>query len=422
MVVIQENRQTGELIDRRLGVRVSIVVSVVFLLNSILRGIRTPGRWAATHFLFNYDQGFSKRALLGAVIAALDRPYLYHYQFFFWFSMIVFVADILLLVALVKRLSDSGDSGSKLNAWLFCSSLAVVFFANAIGYFDQISLMLALLSLRIRGYYARAVLVGSCFSVSLLIHEIGFLTFFPVIFLRFLADLHDRRDGWKLTTLLAITLGLSILVLSAGQAHLSDASAEAMYHNLQAKADYHLRADSFSVLTFTIRDNWQLMGQVWQREWARQYFIFSLIVTLPTALYFYFQSRLNLPKSRHSRVITAAMAGASFAPLSLHFLGWDFPRWDALAVTTSFLVFTIVKLNFRPEPAEMRQVTGRSPLFLPAALIAFNLGSSIELFDGYVVQSFPYEGHITDAIDMLSGRAPFPPRPQRCLPGEPDCR
>jgi hypothetical protein len=406
---------------RRVALKISSTVAVLFFVNSILRGIRTPGRWAATHFLFNYDMGFSKRALLGAIVAALDRPSVYHYPFFFWFAVVIFAADAVLLVALVKRLFGAGDCASKLAAWLFCSSLAVVYFAHTIGYFEQISLLVTLLALRARGFYARAFLVGFLFGASLLIHETGFLIFFPLIFLRFLADLSDRRDGAKVATLLALSIGLSALVISVGQAHLSPALAEAMRHSLQVRADYHLRVDAFDVLTRTIRDSLKLMGPWWLQWDSLQYFLFELLVTLPTALYFSYKSCTSVSRAGYSRVVTLVVAGASFAPLSLHLLGIDFARWDTLAVTTSFLVFGVVRLNFVRASQASRELTDRSEGALAAALVALNLGSSIDLFDNYIVQSVPYEGHITDVMNMLSGQAPFPPRPEKCLPDEPDC-
>jgi hypothetical protein len=53
-------------------------------------------------------------------------------------------------------------------------------------------------------------------------------------------------------------------------------------------------------------------------------------------------------------------------------------------------------------------------LLLPAALIATNLSSSIPLFDGYVVRSFPYEELLQDLGDVLGREEPFPPLPEQC--------
>jgi hypothetical protein len=59
---------------------------MVVLLFSILRGIRFPNIWSYSHFLFNYDFGFTKRSLVGALIGLLGHPYLITYDFFFRFA------------------------------------------------------------------------------------------------------------------------------------------------------------------------------------------------------------------------------------------------------------------------------------------------------------------------------------------------
>ena len=41
--------------------RLLLALVVILFLYSILRGIRFPNLWAATHFYFNYDPGFIKR-------------------------------------------------------------------------------------------------------------------------------------------------------------------------------------------------------------------------------------------------------------------------------------------------------------------------------------------------------------------------
>ena len=75
-----DRASTDNLTSNRIESAARILIMVVFV-NSILRGIRTPGRWAATHLLFNYDYGFTKRALLGSLVGVLHLPSLYHYPF-----------------------------------------------------------------------------------------------------------------------------------------------------------------------------------------------------------------------------------------------------------------------------------------------------------------------------------------------------
>ena len=57
-----------------------VILAIFFL--SILRGIRFPNIWSYSHFLFNYDFGFTKRGLIGEIISQVNNPYLISYEFF----------------------------------------------------------------------------------------------------------------------------------------------------------------------------------------------------------------------------------------------------------------------------------------------------------------------------------------------------
>ena len=401
--------------------RVLVPVVTLLFIDSVLRGIRTPGRWAATHLLFNYDFGFTKRALLGSVVEALNIPALYHYDFFFWFSLQIFIADALLLLSLLKNTLDINHGATKAAALVFASSLGVVFFAHSIGYFDQITLLVTLIALRIRGFYRRACFVAVSFSISLFIHEGGFLIFFPVLFLRFVVDIDRHTTPTRIGTLCVLASGLSVLEFCIGRTHLDAVAAEAMHRALQLKADYHLRQDAFLVLSRDIHDNRKVMIDIWKEPGVWRFFLSSLVATAPSIGYLLWSSLAALTRRRSGHFLYALVIASALAPLTLHVLGWDFSRWDTLTITTCFLTLTVVTMSFGP--GSLPILSGRpffSPL-IPTALVALNLGTCITLFDNYSVQLFPFEGHVTDVIDMTRGSAPFPPRPETCLPDEPQC-
>ena len=415
-----DRASTDNLTSNRIESAARILIMVVFV-NSILRGIRTPGRWAATHLLFNYDYGFTKRALLGSLVGVLHLPSLYHYPFFFWFAVLVFTADTLLLITLLAKIVHVDQTTPKLVALLFASSLSPVFFAHTIGYSDELTLLVALVALMIEGFYSRSLFVCTCFLPSLFVHEAGFLLFFPLLFLRFGVDLVARPTWQRLATLAALTLCLGVADFILGRSHLDPTSAEAMHRALQLRADYHLRHDAFQVLTRNIADNWRVTTELWRDAEFREYFFSSLWVTLPTVFYLLWSSWTAVPSSRYSSIVRLLVASASLAPLSLHLLGWDFVRWDTLAITTSFLSFVVVKLYLPSVPNTERDTSHRHSLVAPAILIVLNLSSTVVLFDYYSVQTFPYGKHFNDIVNLVTGRSPFPPRPETCFPNETQC-
>ena len=394
----------------RLSERAWLIAGVVLLANSILRGIRAPGRWAYTELLFNYDFGFSKRALQGAILSIIGTPSLYHYSFCFWYDLTILFINVGLLTALLRDLCNVGESMPRLVALVFSSSLAVVVLAHTIGYGDQIALLVTLLTLRTREFYARSMLVALLFPACLLIHETEFVLFFPVILFRFLVDIGDGRDRAKLISLCTIIVCALATLVSLTYSKMSVTDAAQMYHAIQSKADYPLREDELFMITSTFGDNLRVQLKVWRDPDAIRFFLYCFVVTFPTTLYLLRETLTTLSATRARRFLRLAAVAASLSPLSMYAIGVDANRWTTLATTTSFLVFSIVVLH-----SKVSQSTPASPLVVPAFLIAMNLGSTIELFDGYVVQNFPYEEHLDDLSKVISGSAPFPPRPELCV-------
>lgn len=118
-----------------------LVAALGLILNSILRGIRSPGRFTYTNLLFNYDFGFSRRGLLGAIISTVHVPYFYSYEFFFWLSVAIFAAEVALLVELLLRLSSLGNGSAQLRVLVFSSSLGAAWLAHSMGYLEHLGLV-----------------------------------------------------------------------------------------------------------------------------------------------------------------------------------------------------------------------------------------------------------------------------------------
>jgi hypothetical protein len=390
-----------------------LAIGVVLLVNSVLRGIRAPGRWAYTEMLFNYDFGFSKRGLVGAIISALHWPVLYHYSTCFWYSVIVFGINLILLTALLRRLLSVYDTATRLASLVFASSLAVVVLAHTIGYGDQVALLITLLALRIRNYYWLTLFSILFVPISILAHETNFVIFFPVILLRFLVELGRPIEPRKLAALCAVLICTAGAILLAGYTHTSQLDGGAMYKALQAKADYPLRKDEFYMITSTFGENIKGLVAAWHTDEFIHFFASCLIVTLPATVYLMYMFVAGTTGLKHSALLRLAGIAACVAPLSLGLVGGDLNRWTTLATTTSFLSFSIVRLQ--GDPAATYPITHPSKVTIPIFLIILNLGSSMPLFDGYIVQSFPYEEHVQDVVDMVTGRAPFPPPPEQCV-------
>jgi hypothetical protein len=394
--------------------RVWMALIGVLLLNSVLRGIRPPGMWPYTQFLLNYDFGFAKRSLQGAVIGAFNIPSLQTYGFAFWYMMAVFTANMMLLLWIMRRLCATEDQIARLIAALFASSLAVVTLAHFVGYGDQPALLVTLLALAIRKFHHRCIFVAVLFPVCVLIQETEFVFFFPLIVFRFMIDLGDTVTAQRrrLAALCLVFVCVFAAVLAVGNTHMSDASATAMLQSIQSKADLPLRHDQTVPLTKTFIDFLGMLPSFYEEPFIRRYLVLSCIVTLPSAAYLMNRTWSLMTRNGYSVLLRAVAMGASAAPLSLFLTPGDLNRFAAFAVLTSFIAYATVRLQGCVADAVV--MASKSNLLLPVGLIAMNLTSSIPLQNGYVVRSFPYEELLDDLGSTLVLKQPFPPRPEQC--------
>lgn len=393
------------------AVRMWILFGTGLMCNSILRGIRAPGRYVYTELLQNYSFGFCKRGLLGTVIAEMNVPFLYHYSFCVLFCFTIFFINIVLLADTMRRLCAANGMAPRLATLVFASSLSIVVLSHTIGYGDHVGLLVTLIAWRTRSFYARSLLVAALFSIVILIHETNFVLFFPVIIFRFALDLPINSQ--KFAALTVAVLCVLATVIAVSQAHLPMPMAKALYQSLQPMSDFPLRQDEASVLSSTFYENERMVLKFWNLSTLRDYLWNSWIVALPTTLFLMRHTYSAFSDNRFRRLMRAGALFAILAPLSLHFVAFDIERWTTLTTVNAFIVFASVTLQ-RPEAMRQPDHTPLSGVAVPLSLIALNLSSTIPLFDGYIVQNFPYVEHVNDVVKIIRGDLPFPPPPALC--------
>ncbi|MCA9936041.1 MAG: hypothetical protein KC415_19045 [Anaerolineales bacterium] len=370
---------------------------------SILRGIRYPNMWSYSHFLFNYDLGFVKRGLLGEAMTHLGSPFFVSYEFFVIFSSILFAINMLLLSMLIVD-TVNGRNPILIGALLvFISSMAIVFLAHTIGYFDQIGLLLTLLTLRLRTFRKKMLFLVIAMPIALLIHEAILVIFFPVNFMSLLLTIGENGRVKKLALLTLFSAIILALVFTISKYTPDQSQTDQLYANLQANLDYPLRKDAFSVLHRDFAENFQRTINRWTPERLmelRQ----SVLVTVPSFLLFIYITALILKQASAKPTIILLAILASSSPLVLYFFGWDMHRWNTLTITTSFLMLTIVH-NHAGQPAI--NVSHRI-YFLFALMVFLNAISTITLFDGYYVKQFPFMEHQNYLLDLIRGIEKFP--------------
>jgi hypothetical protein len=359
-----------------------LVVAVFILLVSILRGIRIPSVWGYTHFLFNYDAGFTKRSIIGEIYKHIDN-YTHPYGAYIAFSTLIFSLNIACIIQAMKKLIESCQDNLIACSILFASSLAITYLAHTVGYYDHVGFLAAFLIINISSRPLKFLLAIPLIAFCLLVHEGFLLIFFPSIFLSLILASVGSKKWMRLSFCMAFFAAVIAFILS--EATLNSEAMAKLYGELQAHTDIALRGDAFAVLGRNIDSNLEIMIWTWGGLFAIAN-IFSWLVTLPSCAFF-MASSLPILKVCRLPHVTWLLVLASLSPLSMHVIAWDMHRWNALAVTTSFLclyaVFTgLPKVENSPESVKLLPIL--------VLLVFLNGASTIGLFEGYSVRQFPF--------------------------------
>jgi len=413
-----------------------IVVATLFVL-SLLKGVRMPNLWSATHMTFNYSHGFIRRGLFGQILRLGGRA-IYKYNSLALLAVILFVLAWAAIARLVRRTldADGGDLGAVTMTLVFAASPGVVFLAHEIGYLDYVGLAVVPLFIvwaahtrrRWAVFYAVAVI-----SVVLaLIHESMVIMFAPTMWLVMAAHIaREWRARAPTRRTMALLLGhaalaaLAALVASAVVGMVgtrSPARIHALHASLARFTNFPLRGDGFEALYRPVRENLlELMPGFWKNPWNQRYLINGLLVSVPGLLVLsVYGVRLirRLAQPRLARaILTALFLIATFSPQLLNFVGWDAARWNAICFVAAFNAIAALRLFFVApasdpgvDPRRYR-VDGPWMLTLGGVAIAIGLAANYPgfLFDGYVVQWFPFDNQLRSLLELIHNDFTFIP-------------
>ena len=140
--------------------------------------------WSFTHWLFSYEHGFSKRALVGEFWRSWGLPTsLQHFQ---WAGTCV-LAVLVAVLAWAFLAPAWRFGGTHRGLWHFaavalCCPATIANAAFDLGRFDQINMLLALGAVGAvawRNSLLTAVVLVALMAVSILVHEAAFFMFLP---------------------------------------------------------------------------------------------------------------------------------------------------------------------------------------------------------------------------------------------------
>jgi len=364
---------------------------------SVLRGIRLPNRYATAHFYFNYSQGFVKRGLVGEIINLIDAPFMYRYSFICLASFGLLALNIWLLWRVVQDFLDREDVALSCFALCFNASLALVFLSHSVGYFDHVGLAVALTTVRLRSVRAKMIFLIPAGAVAILIHEGTFLLFMPVAYLSVLMATGEREWSRDRTLVAGIVLFHSTLTFVMGHfAVLSGAALARMREALSYRVAFPLVAETFD----DALGKKAALREI--HDWRALVANFDSVCTVLPSLITFIAFTLRMLNRAPWYLIGAAFL-ASVSPLAMHALAADMPRWDTIALTTSFLSAYLAYCWLRRSTDDRMTGWWNGPVYVPllVALIALNGSSMTVLFDGEHVKQFPFFEHRHHLVECL---------------------
>lgn len=183
------------------------------------------------------------------------------------------------------------------------------------------------------------------------------------------------------------------------------------FKTTQKSISVNLRAEAYDVQYRSNQDSAELLNRKWKSPSREDIFLESVAVTMPTAIFIALALVMYLKQLGYHPTFIIFSALASYSPLLLHYFAWDRHRFNALAITTSFLVLLV----FTSTNNETINVGGKiRPVFLSIFTLVFfsNFYVEIPLFDRYKVKNMPFTEHVIHMKNVIEGKEEFPDIPK----------
>lgn len=371
------------------------------LVVGVLKGIRMPNSWAVSHYLFNYEAGFMKRALWGELLWRMLGQRSGRYFLLTAVACLVMGALLWLVVRESRRMAASPRGA--LAAVLLASSPSMVMLAHLIGYLEQVVYvaLLAIVAARARPRL-QAVLAAATAAVAPLVHEasvfwVGGLSVLAVL-------VPDTADASRPLRVRAAAGLLLLWLLSTGltvrTGRITFERAELLLAERSAFADVPLHKDAFRTLAAPASEGLTQMRRAWLSGAVFPDAVRTFLTFAPGALLLLALAAGGAREAwsdRRTSTVTALVAAASVcAPLALNVIGWDIHRWSALAAFNAGCA-ALILAGSRREP---RAVSPRTAS-LVLAVVVWGAAADVDLFDGYRTKYPPFGDHLLFVKDAI---------------------
>jgi hypothetical protein len=327
--------------------RLMLAVNVAVLIGVFLYKITREPYVPYIHLLVDYHFGFTKRALIGAVVS-LFFPKV-PVWLVFALSGAGWLVTLGLFIKLFRRTFGFGDEHMPLFVFMAGSPFFLKNFMHTLGHFDIYGCAFAMCLLLVPARSVAFVLLAALASMILvLIHHIHLLMYVPtiavIVVLRYYLVQGFRRKN-AIVGIAAITC-VGVLFFAAQFYGSMPVPPDEFVRYLQSRMADPTRTNllSFSYIWYQtlsqeIHNTWDLMPSN-----LLGVPVFALLIWLHVPLWKYFVSLIrSLSDEFHRRIVIAAIVMVSAAYLIMFAMVFDYSRWISNWVVCMFLILHAVK-------------------------------------------------------------------------------
>lgn len=349
-----------------------LAVNAAVLAGVFLHKIALPPYVPYIHLLVDYHFGFTKRALIGAVVSlfAAKVPV----WLVFALASAVWLITLGLFVKLFQRTFGFEQRHLPLFVFMAGSPFFLKNFMHTLGHFDIYGCLLAIVLMLIPARSLGYIRLAAAFSIVLvLIHHIHVLMYVPtiaaIVVLRYyLVQGVTPQNLFTGIVALAIT---GVIFIAAQFSGAIAVPQQAFIDHLQSRMSDPSRTDLLSFAYIWYQPLSKEIADTWARlpHNALGIPVFALLIWLHTPLWRYFARLIAaLADTMHRRVVIAALVIVSAGYLLMFVIVFDYSRWVSNWAVCMFLILHAVKmLPASREPAPIPSDDTKTTIF--AAII-----------------------------------------------------
>jgi hypothetical protein len=328
--------------------RLMLVVNVAVLVGVFWHKITLPPFVPYIHLLVDYHFGFTKRALIGAIVGLFDAKV--PVWLVFALGGAVWLLTAALFVQLFRRTFGFDEKHWPLLVFIAGSPFFLKNFMHTLGHFDIYGCLFAIVLLLIPARSLAYVLLAALFStVLILIHHIHLLMYVPTIaaiaVLRYYLVQGVSRQN--------VAVGIALLA-AVGMLFLA-----AQFTGTMAVPEPEFTAYLRSRMADPSRNDLLGFAYIWYQPLAKEVSetweklphnllgvpVFALLIWLHTPLWRYFRDLVAaLSIEAHRRIVIAAIILVSLAYLVMFAMVFDYSRWISNWAVCLFLILHAVKM------------------------------------------------------------------------------